>query len=551
MTSSPSVEGIICYRLLTGNQDNPRSGGGQQDTQLPSFIFPVGLSPFTMPPMHRCLADFLEELSHAGELSRVDDEVDPVSEAADIVARGAQAGGPAILFGAVKGHDLPILGNLLASEGRICRALGIATLDELAERIARLLDVSSPEGWFERLKSGSQPAAIAAAMPREVKSAACQQIVRLGSDINLGELPLLGCGAGVSPARGRGTEEPLADRNVRPTEPLADRNVRPTEPLVDKNVCPTEPTASTVPLRAITSAVVFSAEPDSHRAVAGRFDLQQIDAARLAVCWAAHDDHARLLGDYRARNQKMPLAVVIGGDPAFLLAASAPLLPGSDICALAGLLRGKPLDVVACRGVDLTVPAEAEIVLEGYVDPLEPPVAAGPLCGPTGHATPPLVAAVMHVTAMTQRANPIYAVMVPGRPPHEAITVARAMQRVFLPLARLAMPELIDYDMPEFAAARHWASVSIRKTYAGQGRRAAHAAWGLRPMMFAKTLVVVDEDVGVRDQQAVLAAISANMNPARDVLVDQGPFDPFDPAARVGGLGQRMAIDATRKLNFE
>ena len=192
------------------------------------------------------------------------------------------------------------------------------------------------------------------------------------------------------------------------------------------------------------------------------------------------------------------------------------------------------------------VPAEAEIVLEGYVDPSEPPVTAGPLCGPLGHATPPLAAAVMHVTAMTQRANPIYAVMVPGRPPHEAVTVARRCSVRSCRLSRLAMPELVDYDMPEFAAARYWASVSIRKTYAGQGRRAAHAAWGLRPMMFAKTLVVVDDDVDVRDHQAVLAAVSANMNPARDVLIDQGPPDPFDPAASVGALGQKMAIDATR-----
>ncbi len=465
---------------------------------------------------YRCLADFLEELSHSGELTRVDNEVEPTSEAAEIIAQAAHSGGSAILFGAVKGHDLPALGNLLASEGRICRGLGIATLDELAERIGRLVDVSSPEGWFERLKSGSQPAALSSVMPREVKSAACQQIVRLGSDINLNELPLLGCGAG---SCGAGVSPACCSRDGRTTIP-----------------------------RAITSAVVVSAEPDSHRPVAGRFHLQQIDAARLAVCWAAYDEHARLLGDYRARNQEMPLAVVIGGDPAFLLAAAAPLPPGGDVCAVAGLLRQKPLDVVACRGVDLMVPAEAEIVLEGYIDPADPPTIAGPLCGPLGYATPPLSAPVMHVTAMTQRANPIYTVMVPGKPPHEAVTVARAMQRAFLPLARLAMPDLVDYDMPEFAAARYWASLSIRKSYAGQGRRAAQAAWGLRPMMFAKTLVVVDDDVDVRDHQAVLAAISANMNPGRDVIIDQGPSDQFDPAAAGGALGQKMAIDATRKL---
>jgi 4-hydroxy-3-polyprenylbenzoate decarboxylase len=285
--------------------------------------------------------------------------------------------------------------------------------------------------------------------------------------------------------------------------------------------------------------------------VAGRFDLQRLDDARLAVCWAAHDDNARLLGEYRARNQKMPLAVVIGGDPAFLLAAASPLPSGSDVCAVAGLMREKPLDVVACRSVDLMAPAEAEINLEGFCDPSAPPVMAGPFCGPTGHCTLPQPAPVMQVTALTHRANPIFAAMVPGKPPHEAVTVARAMQRAFLPLVRLAMPELVDYDLPEFAAARHWAAISIRKTYTGQGHRATHAAWGLRPMMFAKVLVIVDEDVDVHDHQQVLAAIAANVRPGRDVLIEQGPPDPFDPAASLGTLGQKMAIDATRKLAGE
>lgn len=483
--------------------------------------------------VYRCLADFLEELSATGGLTRVENEVDPAGEVAEIVGKAAHSGGSAVFFVDVKGHDLPVLANLLASEDRICRAMGVGAIDEVTERIGRLLDVSTPEGWFERLKGSSQPAAIGGVIPRVVKSAACQQIVRLGSDIDLGELPLLGCGAeGTGASLRRGTEEVVGN----------------TSHTLDSGFS----TTSSVPFpRAITAGVVFSAEPDSHRPVAGRFDLEQIDATRLGVCWAAFDEHARLVGEYRARGQKMPLAVVIGGDPTFMLAASAPLPPGSDVCAVAGLLRQKPLDVVACRGVDLIVPAEAEIVIEGFVDPSESPVTAGPLCGPTGHATLPLSASVMHVTAVTQRANPIYATMVPGRPPHEAIAVTRAMQRVFLPLTRLAMPELVDYDMPEFGAARHWAAVSIRKTYAGQGRRAAHAAWGLRPMMFAKMLVVVDDDVDVRDQQAVLAAVTSNVNPARDVLNEQGSADPFDPAATAGALGQKMGIDATRKMASE
>ena len=482
---------------------------------------------------YRCLTDFLEELGHAGELTRVEDQVDPALEAAEIVARSAKSGDPALLFGAVKGHDLPVLCNLLGTEGRICRALGVASLDEVADRIGRLFDATGPEGWFERLKSGSQPAALASVTPRRVKSAACQQIVRLGSDINLDELPLLATGHDSNGDGGRFRQDawPLS-------ETVGENVLRP--PLA--------------PGRAITAAPVFSAEPDSHCPVAGRFDLVRIDRTRLAVCWAAHDEHARLLSEYRARKQKMPLAVLIGGDPAFLLAASAPLPPGGDVCAVAGLLREKSLDVVTGRSVDLDVPAEAEIVLEGFIadsDPLEQPTVAGPLCGPMGHPTPPRPAPVMQVTAVTHRANPIYAVMVPGRPPHEAVTVARAMQRVFRSLARLAMPDLVDYDLPEFAAARFWAAVSIRKTYPGQGRRAAHAAWNLPAIKFAKMLVVVDGDVDIHDHQKVLAAVAGNMRPGRDVLVEDGPADPFDPATPAGTLGQKMAIDATRKLASE
>jgi 4-hydroxy-3-polyprenylbenzoate decarboxylase len=452
--------------------------------------------------LYRCLSEFLEDLAQGGELTRLEEQVDPASELAQVAARSPGSGGPALLLGAVKGHDLPVLCNLLATEGRICRGLGVATLEELSNRIARLLDAAGPEGWFERLKGGAQPAALGSAVPRKVKSAAVQQIVRLGSDINLGELPLLKTGS--------------------------------------------DEAAWT-----LSTATVLSAEPDSHRPAAGRYDVQRIDRTRLALCWAADDDHARLLGEYRARAQKMPLAVIIGGDPTFLLAAAAPLPPGSDICAVAGLLREKPLDVVTCRSVDLDVPAEAEIILEGYCDPAEPLVMAGPCCGPTGHATPPRPAPVMQVTAVTHRANPIFAAMVPSRPPNEAVTIARAVQRVFRPLARLAMPELVDYDLPEFGAARLWASVSIRKTYPGQGRRAAHAAWNLPAMKYAKTLVVVDDDVDVHDHEQVLACVVANVRPGRDVLIERGPADPFDPASSGDTLGEKMAIDATRKTATE
>ncbi|NIP84411.1 MAG: menaquinone biosynthesis decarboxylase, partial [Planctomycetales bacterium] len=185
---------------------------------------------------------------------------------------------------------------------------------------------------------------------------------------------------------------------------------------------------------------------------------------------------------YRRDGEKMPLAAVLGGDPAVLLAASVRLAPEVEACVLAGLLRERPIDVVPCRTVQLLVPAEAEIVIEGYVDPAEPPVQAGPMTGPSGHYCLGRRGAVMHVTALTHRANPIFPAAVPDDPPHELCTISRALTCIFKPLVNMAIPEMVDCDLPMFGAGRHWATVSIRKTYAGQARRVAHAAWGLEAL---------------------------------------------------------------------
>jgi len=451
---------------------------------------------------YRCLAEFLEELGHAGELVRVEAEVDPVLEAAEITARMARQGGPAVLFGSLKGHDVPLLSNLLGTEARICRALGAASLDEVAHRVASLLYPAESEGWLERLKAAPHATALGALAPRQVKSGACQQVVRLGRDVNLGELPALQSAPGEAG-------------------------------------------------RTITAAATFAAAPDSARQVAGRYDLQILGPDRLAACWAPHDEPAWLLDHYRQRNEKMPLGVVLGGDPAVLLAACALVPPQVDACALAGLLRGKSLDVVPGRSVAMHVPAEAEIVIEGYVDPSEVPVVAGPLCTPLGYYAPPRPVPTMHITAITHRANPIFPALVFTQPPHEACVIAHALSRIFLPLVKLAIPELVDYELPAAGGARQCAILSIRKTHAGQARRVAAAAWGLRQLMFAKLLIVVDEEVDVHDPQQVLAAVTAHVNPGRDISFQQGPPDPLDPANPPGRLGQKMAVDATRKTPEE
>jgi 4-hydroxy-3-polyprenylbenzoate decarboxylase len=230
----------------------------------------------------------------------------------------------------------------------------------------------------------------------------------------------------------------------------------------------------------------------------------------------------------------MPLAIVLGGDPTFML-ASAAVLPGEiDAPSLAGALSDKPLETAACRSGDLPVPAEAEIVLEGYLDPQTPTAATSPTLSPLGDLTASRDVSVMHVTAITHRANPVYPAILYGPPPHEASCMARSLARIFLPVMKAAIEELVDYDLPEFAAGRFWAAMAIRKSYAGQARRVVNAVWSMKPFRDARWLAIVDEDIDVHDPTAVMRSITANVRPQRDVWTQQD-------------VCERMAFDATRK----
>jgi 4-hydroxy-3-polyprenylbenzoate decarboxylase len=448
------------------------------------------------------LADFLEELRQSGQLVRVEAKVSADLEAAEITSRVAQQGGPALLFGDVEGHDFPLLTNLLATDQRICRALGIRSPEDLEARIAELAQPSEPEGWFEKLKAAPTRAALRKLAPKAVKSGPCQQIVRLGGDVDLGQLPAV---------------------RARPLEPAP----------------------------RITAGQVVTVDASSNRPLLGHYDLGLVDRCRLAVGWMAHDEPARALSVYRQRGIKMPLAVVLGGDPAGLLAAMAPVPPDLDGSSLAGLLRDKPREMVRCRTIDLEVPADADLVLEGHIDPAGPEVEFGLAAAPGGPYRRSRPAPVMEVTSISHRANPVFAALVPGQPPDESCVIRRFLQRVFTPLVRLAVPDLVGYDLPLFGAARGWAVVSIRKVYAGQARRAAHAVWGLPQLMFAKLLVIVDEEVDVHDYPQVWAAVWRHVDPGRDLMLGQGPPDPWDSAAEDGELTTRLCLDATAKLPGE
>ncbi len=450
----------------------------------------------------RRLADFLEQLDQAGELAQVEPEVLPKLEVAEIVRRASSAGGPALRFNSLRGSSYPLIVHLFGTEARVKLALGVTSLDDVAARLEGLLNPEQPEGWFERLRTPPHVAAMEAIPPRAVRSGPCQQVIRLGADVDLARLPLL---------------------TAAPDEPQA----------------------------AITGALLFTADPITGRMITGRYRMNMVDRARLAMPVADHEEFYRVIAEYARRRQTMPLAAVFGGAPVLTLAASMPPAPGADACRMAALLQQKPIDVVSCRSIELQVPAEAEMVIEGHIQPSDPWVESGPATTSAGFYRPAGLAPMVHVTAMTERANPVIQAIVPGPPPNEECTMRRVMARMLLPLAKRSIPGLTDYDLPPQGASRHLAVLAMEKTHAGHAHTAAHAAWGSNWLRFAKVLVVVDAEVDVRDAGAVGRAVAAHFEPGRDLITATGPLDPLDPAAPADALGSRMALDATRKLPGE
>lgn len=444
------------------------------------------------------LPDFLEELERAGELKRVAVEVDPDLELAAIADRVAKEHGPALLFERVKGRHPPVVANLLGTESRLCRALGVDSLEELADRLAP--ETAPAPGWLERIKAASPFAAAAHQATKTLRSGVCQQVVKLGRDVNLAEWPAL-------------------------------------------RSWPLEPRPS------ITAGLLLSQDPDNGDRKLEAVPLEIVDRAKLAVCWRRYDADLRHWEAYRRRGERVPLAVWLGADPALAVAAAAPLPAETDSYAFAAMLRRRPIDLVKCRSHDLEVPAEAEIVIEGFIDPETPPLASGPFGQSDGRYSLPGEAWLLEVAAVTHRTNPVFVAAVPAGPPSEASVIGRAIERLWLPLVKQAVPELVDYALVEQAGPHNLAVLSIRKTFPGQVRKAASGFWGLEAFMFVKLVVVVDSDVDVRDYPKVLLAAATNAAGGRDVFFHAGPPHPFDRVP-LGG-DRQLGIDATAKLPEE
>jgi 4-hydroxy-3-polyprenylbenzoate decarboxylase len=448
------------------------------------------------------LADFLEELAEAGELARVGAEVDPNLEIAEITRRVADAGGPALLFERVRGRSIAVVTNLLGTPCRACRALCIESLDQIAARIESLVQEHTPQNWFDRLKMTGDETGANKFRPKSVKSGACQQVVHLGRDVNLTAFPLIKSWPGESGP-------------------------------------------------AVTGGTLITESRDAQTRGATACPLVALDENRLAVVDDGHSVFSRHWTDHCAAGQRMPAAVVLGGDPGAVIAASLELPPSIDAYQAAGLLCGKGLDVIKCRTHALEVPADADLVFEGYLDP-DVSAETIEVAGAGGsHYRLPRPAPVFHVAAITHRTRPIFPALVDSGLAGESGVLAGARERMVLAALRTTAPDVVDLHLPPLGGMHHFALVSMRKRYPFHARQIAAALWGSEALKFTKFLILVDHDVNVHDAGRVLELVGANVAPERDVFAFDGPAHSSDHASGPAPLGRHLAIDATAKIAGE
>jgi 4-hydroxy-3-polyprenylbenzoate decarboxylase len=487
------------------------------------------------------LPSLLAELEQRGLLPRVTAEVDLELEITEIADRVTKAGGPALLFEHVRGSQMPVAINTFGTRERMCLALGCADFDELAARVKSLIKPEIPTTLLQKLRKLPELAQLGSLPPKIVKRGVCQEAVHT-DDADLFALPALKCWPLDGAAEGSVHCAPEADTILSSALP---------RPLPKREGGPAVPPARPVG-RYITLGAVFTKNPENGERNVGLYRVQLFEPKLAAMHWHMHHDGARHFRLYKKRGERMPLAIVLGGPAVLPYVATCPLPPGIDECLIAGFLQGQALELVPCvTQPQIEVPASAEIVIEGYIDPAEPPIMEGPFGDHTGFYSLADWYPRFHVTAITHRRSPIYPATVVGKPPQEDFWLGKATERIFLPLVQMIVPDVIDYDLPMFGCFHNCAFVKIRKEYPYQARRVMHALWGAGQMGLTKIIVVVDEDVDVHNQDDVLFHMCANVDPQRDIEFVHGPVDILDHAAPVCGAGSKMGIDATRKIPGE
>jgi 4-hydroxy-3-polyprenylbenzoate decarboxylase len=455
--------------------------------------------------MYKNLRQYVNFLESRGELLRVREFVDPQLEMSEVADRMSKqpGGGKALLF-ENSGTGFPVLMNMMGSEQRMSYALGVEKLGDVEKKFDSFFSALMQPRQNLREKLRLLPTLRQASrwLPRTVRAEeGCRQQVELAPD--LGKLPILQCW----PHDGG---------------------------------------------RFITLPLVHTRDLHSGTRNVGMYRMQVFDGQTTGMHWHRHKTGARHYEQYKAAGQKMPVAVALGGDPIYTYCAVAPLPDNVDEYLLAGFLRGKPVRLVRCLTQPVDVPADVDIVIEGYVDPAEPPTIEGPFGDHTGFYSLPEAYPRFHVTAITHRRDAIYPATVVGIPPQEDAYIGKATERIFLAPIRMAMlPEIVDMHLPFEGVAHNLAVVKINKTYPGQGEKIANALWGAGQMMFNKMLVVVDGEVNIERYDEVCACVQQRFRPDVDVYFGRGPLDVLDHAAQACGYGGKLCIDATRKLPEE
>jgi 4-hydroxy-3-polyprenylbenzoate decarboxylase len=494
------------------------------------------------------LRDWLRALERAGELRRVKAEVSPMLEMAEIADRAVKsgkgtpkAGGPALLFENVAGYrGSRVLMNQFGSARRMKLALGVESFEEVAQRIEVLLHPVPPSGLRDKLKMLGMLKEVASFFPKVVGrgDAPCKEVVLKGDKVDVLKFPVLttwpGDGGPFITLPNVVTRDPKSGkRNVgmyrmqvydgRTTGMHWQRQKVAAEHVRDRLREAAGGAAQAVDVMALTGG-------GTHRAG----DVSTVPQHVLT----------------KVRGERMEVAVAIGTDPAVTFGAIVPAPPEVEEYLIAGFLRRKAVELVQCETVDLQVPAHSEIVLEGYVElgELRP---EGPFGDHTGFYTMQEEYPVFHITCITHRKDPIYSATVVGKPPMEDAWIAKAIERIFLPLMRLTMPEIVDVNLPPEGVAHNLMIVSIRKSYAGQARKVMNGIWAMGQAMFTKCIVVVDEDCDVQDVNEVVLRVANNIDPERDIQFTLGPVDSLDHASRLPNFGSKMGIDATRKWAAE
>lgn len=448
------------------------------------------------------LREFVRALEKKKELKRIPFEVDPYLEITEFADRSVKNGGPALLFERPKGSSIPVLINAFASMRRMELALQVDSVDDVAARIAEYLHMQMPQGLIDKLKMLPKLAEVGSFFPKIVDGGPCKEVVR-HDGFSLKELPVLHCW----PDDGG--------------------------PF-------------------ITLPMVFSKNPDTGKRNCGVYRMQVYDDRTTGMHWQTHkqgaEHYRRLLKE--GNSKRMDVAVAIGADPATMYSAILPLPPDIDEMLISGFLRGKPVKMVKCETCDVEVPANAEIVLEGYVE-LGELRREGPFGDHTGFYSLDDNYPVFHVTCITHRKDPIYPCTIVGPPPMEDFYMGKAIERIFLPLMQMQLPEVRDMCMPAEGVFHNLMLVSMRKSYPGHARKVMHAIWGLGQAMFTKVIVVVDEDVDVQNVREVAWKALNNIDPQRDIEFALGPVDSLDHASRLANFGSKMGVDATRKWPHE